>query len=128
MLMRDVIDLNYDWKFKQNFTVEELSQSTNDGYESVDIPHSFPIIPYNYLGDNYYSNIAFYKKEFFFDKKYRGKIINIAFSGVAHVADVYLNGKHVGKHRGGYNRFVFNISKFINYGSLNILHVVVDSS
>ncbi|MDD4076414.1 MAG: glycoside hydrolase family 2 TIM barrel-domain containing protein [Bacilli bacterium] len=128
MMMRDIIDLNYDWKFKKDFFVEDLSQPITENYESVDLPHSFPLIPFNYLGELYRGYTSLYKKEFYLDKKYRGKIMNIIFDGVAHVADIYLNGKHIGKHEGGYDRFGFNISKYINYGTVNLLEVIVDSN
>jgi beta-galactosidase len=126
--MRTNIDLNFNWRFKNEYLPEDLGRPATEEYEAVNLPHSFPLLPFNYPGEGYRGGVAHYKKEFFLDKKYRGKIINIVFEGVAHVAEVYLNGKYLGRHEGGYDQFSFNANKFLNFGTFNLLEVVVDSS
>ena len=125
--MRTIIDLNFDWTFKKQFSPEDLARPITEDYETVDLPHCYPTLPFNYPGEEYRGYVSLYKKEFFLNKKHRGKIVNIVFEGVAHMADVYLNGKHVGRHEGGYDRFCYNLNKYLNFGTLNLLEVVVDS-
>src|SRR5690606_2076379 len=115
MLMRTTIDLNFDWTFKKQFSPEDLARPVTEDYETVDLPHCYPTLPFNYPGEEYRGYVSLYKKEFFLNKKHRGKIVNIVFEGVAHMADVYLNGKHVGRHEGGYDRFCYNLNKYLNF-------------
>lgn len=52
----------------------------------------------------------------------------IYFEGANQVTDVYVNGKWVGKHKGGYTRFHFDVTSFLNYGEKNVLAVKIDNS
>ena len=47
------------------------------------------------------------------------------FEGAFQVADVYVNGIHLGQHRGGYTRFIFDASSVVNFGGDNVLAVKV---
>lgn len=41
----------------------------------------------------------------------------LKFPGVNTVANVFINGKHIGEHRGGYTAFTFEITDFVNQES-----------
>ena len=49
-------------------------------------------------------------------------------SGPQSVADVFVNGHHVGEHRGGWTAFTFEITRHLDYGKDNSLLVVVNNS
>ena len=51
----------------------------------------------------------------------------ILFEGVFQVADVYLNGQHLGQHRGGYTRFIFDATPALTAGA-NVLAVQVSNA
>jgi beta-galactosidase len=49
------------------------------------------------------------------------------FEGAFQVADVYVNGKHLGQHRGGYTSFVFDATAAVAMGD-NVLAVQVSNA
>src|SRR3954447_12972058 len=53
--------------------------------------------------------------------------VHLAFEGAFQVADVYLNGQHLGQHRGGYTRFVLDGTAAAVAGE-NLLAVKVSSA
>lgn len=49
------------------------------------------------------------------------------FEGIAHEAQVFLNGERIGEHHCGYTAFSIDISKKLRIGEENVLTVRVDS-
>ncbi|MFY0628537.1 MAG: beta galactosidase jelly roll domain-containing protein [Reichenbachiella sp.] len=73
-----------------------------------------------------YSGKAWYRKELSFPESWQksnDERIRIRFEGVYHVAKVYLNGKYLGHHQGGFTPFEFDITDKINFEGNNILAV-----
>jgi hypothetical protein len=52
----------------------------------------------------------------------------LQFDAVGAVADVWLNGRHLGKHAGAFSRFRFDASSSINLSGDNVLVVKADNS
>ena len=69
---------------------------------------------------------AWYRRHFSLAASDSGKAVWLDFEGVYRDAHVYLNGKLLGRHRGGYTPFRFDISKSANFGGDNVLAVYVD--
>lgn len=46
----------------------------------------------------------------------QGKRLFLRFEGANSIADVFINRRHIGEHRGGYGAFVFEITGEVNYG------------
>jgi beta-galactosidase len=59
---------------------------------------------------------------------WRGRRVFIRFEGANTVADITVNGKHVGQHRGGYTAFAFEITSFLAFDRANTIAVDVDNS
>ena len=47
-----------------------------------------------------------------------GKRIYVYFEGAFQVANVYVNGQHLGQHRGGYTRFIFDATSAITSAAI----------
>ena len=69
---------------------------------------------------------AWYRRHFSLAASDSGKAVWLDFEGVYRDAHVYLNGKLLGRHQGGYTPFRFDISKSANFGGDNVLAVYVD--
>jgi beta-galactosidase len=52
----------------------------------------------------------------------------IEFEGVRQVADVYLNGHHLGQDKTGFIPFGFDLTPFMNFGGRNVLAVKADNT
>ncbi|MCR4777682.1 MAG: glycoside hydrolase family 2 [Lachnospiraceae bacterium] len=68
------------------------------------------------IGDETPHNSVWYKKEVKVSKPADGKRLILHFEGVDHEAFVYVNGKMIGSHKGGYSRFSFDITEYITEG------------
>ncbi len=59
-------------------------------------------------------SVLWYRKELDIPKTFRNKMILLHFSAVDWLCDVYVNGRRVGKHQGGYDPFTCNITPYID--------------
>jgi beta-galactosidase/beta-glucuronidase len=67
-----------------------------------------------------------YKRNFTADVGNDLLILN--FQAVDYHSHVFLNGHQVGEHKGGYNRFSFDVTKFLNANKENTLVLKVTDS
>lgn len=75
----------------------------------------------------YYEGSVWYKKSFNFIKSKRTNKLFLYFGAVNYRADVYLNGKKLGFHIGGFTPFNFEIPDSIIKAENNLLVVKVDN-
>jgi beta-galactosidase len=69
---------------------------------------------------------AWYRRRIFIPESARGKILRLDFDGVFRDSEVWLNGKYLGRHPGGYTPFSYDISAAAKCGGENTLVVRVD--
>ncbi len=74
----------------------------------------------------YFEGSVWYHKTFDF-KKEKGERVLIKFEAAANEATVYLNGKKIGEHEGGFSPFVFDITEQIKDVGENYLVVRVNN-
>jgi len=122
---RQVMAFNQDWKFKK------ASYNTNiafadDNWDSVTIPHTWNNKDMQ-SGKGFYTGDAFYKKELVAKNEWKDKRVFIRFEGVGSVADLYINNKFIGEHRGAYSAFCFEIGNSLKYDTANTILVKVNN-
>jgi beta-mannosidase len=130
------VSLNGEWRYKQ--TGSELNPPSpsaggdgGEGYFSPDLDvtawHTMTI-PLNwYLAGLNYHGVIWFRREFQADEAWRGRAVRLRFDGVDYFADVWLNGKPLGRHTGYFQPFTFDVAESLNYGGNNVLVVRVDS-
>ncbi|MCD8382223.1 MAG: beta-glucuronidase [Clostridiales bacterium] len=69
---------------------------------------------------------AVYQRRFSVPRSLLGERIVLRFGAVTHTADVYLNGRRLGSHRGGFLPFEFEVNDALTAGD-NLLTVAVDN-
>ena len=118
---REVYLLNNDWKF---FFKEENS---SDLAREITLPHTWNA---NAIIDNgsYRQTVANYQRTLLIPAEWKGKRLFLRFNGVQSVADIFLNGRHIGDHYGGYTAFTMEITDKVSYGFDNSLLVVVSNT
>lgn len=129
-MSRKILPLNFKWRYTPEFTDELIAPKFDDkALELVDIPHANKEMPLNYFDERDYQFVSGYRKSFSLPTgmKSAGKRILLHFEGIANCAEVYLNGKFVGEHKGGYTAFVFDVTDVIRVRN-NVLTVKVDST
>jgi Glycosyl hydrolases family 2, sugar binding domain/Glycosyl hydrolases family 2/Glycoside hydrolase family 2 C-terminal domain 5/Glycosyl hydrolases family 2, TIM barrel domain len=136
--------INTNWTFNY-FPDEEPgkgyeSSSYNDlNWPVIGIPHTWST--YETTGDNHpfikltseandpywWKGWGWYRKHFTLNEKYSGRKIFIEFEGVQKYCKVWLNGKYLGDHKGGYGTFDFDLTGLIVTGKENVLVLAVSN-
>lgn len=121
------IYLNDCWRFCDAFDPAMVSEQTALGTE-VRIPHTVQETPYNYFDASIYQKVSGYQKTFVAEKLWENKRVYLVFEGVAHEAEVYLNGKQIGTHANGYTAFEMEVTSLLDFQKENLITVRVDSN
>lgn len=126
--MSERIYINNDWKFSETFT-EDMIKKTYDESEmiSVRLPHTCKETPYHYFDESKYQMLSGYRRILRAPEEWESQVVLLTFEGIAHAAEVYVNGKKAGEHHCGYTAFTINISEYLRFDEDNILTVKVDS-
>ncbi|MCP9611739.1 glycoside hydrolase family 2 protein [Coprobacter tertius] len=125
------MSLNRDWTFLRVDSATHVDEGMivkgifPPGAVNVALPHTPRIEPL--VVNDQWQGICYYRKTFLLDKKDEEKNIFLKFEGVMNVADVWLNGKHLEKHLGGYLPFVIDITSVAHPDSVNTLVVRLDN-
>ena len=87
-------------------------------------------MPHNFQTRTAYNTLTrgWYRRKLKIDPSSAGRELYLVFEGAASIADVYVNGQHLGQHRGAYTRFIFDATKALHPGEDNELAVLVDNA
>lgn len=97
------------------------------GFDHVSVPHANIITPGETFDPDLFRFVSWYRKHFRPDDSWKGKLVTARFQGVMTVADVYVNGKHLAQHKGGYTSFDVDLTPALRFGADNVIAVRVDS-
>lgn len=89
-------------------------------WEKVTLPHTPQIEPVIKVNEQW-QGTCYYRKYFTMTKADRWHNITIQFDGAMNDADVFVNGKHLAKHIGGYLPFGVDVSRVLKLGENCIL-------
>jgi len=128
---RAVLNFNTNWLFAGevpggNGQAVGLDEST---FVPVSLPY-FRVHPHKgFPKGDFEVPVSWYRRHFTLPAQYSGRRVAVEFQGVAKVADVYVNGTHVGQHKGAYTSFTFDITPYVTVGGAdNVIAVKVDST
>ena len=116
------LSLNGEWDFCQNFT--ENAGEFNEKI-LVPFPPESPLsgIERTVLPEHY----VHYRRDFTVPESFAGKRVFLHFGAVDQTCTVYLNGKLLGEHAGGYMPFSFDITDLLVNGGGEILLTARDT-
>lgn len=118
---REVISLNRGWRFTPGWEVGHRI------FTEVNLPHTWNKDALAGKMD-YYRGLGNYEKSIEIPEQWKGKCIYLRFKGVNTIANVFVNGKHLLEHRGGYTAFVVDLTDRVNYGKKNTVLVRVNNA
>lgn len=118
---RQDILLNNDWNFRFSHQVQKGTEVR------VDLPHTWNAQDALSGKIDYKRGIGNYEKNLFIRPEWKGKRLFIRFEGVNNIANVFINRRHIGEHRGGYGAFIFEITGKVEYGKENSILVRVNN-
>lgn len=112
-------DYRYQPNLKEGYFNIRVPENKSDRIEYAYSDHHQLQVPgdWNTQKENlfYYEGTIWYKKDFTYEKK-SGKRLFIYFGAVNYQAIVFVNGKKVGEHEGGFTPFNFEITDVVQNG------------
>jgi len=118
---RITLPFNADWLFKKT------KDSAATKWDKVTLPHTWNAVDMQNT-KNFYEGEGIYKKDFVFGNEYKDKRLFLKFEGVGQTAEVYVNNKLVGKHKGSYSAFCLDISYAVIIGKSNTIMVKANNT
>jgi len=123
--LRTCVNFNREWKFQLgDFPNASAVKFDDSKWDEANLPHSFSM-PY-FAADRFYVGYGWYRKHFDVPKIWSGKRINLEFDGVFQIAEIWVNGKRSGVHKGGYTGFTFDITDVVKTGD-NVVAIRVNN-
>lgn len=133
---RITTDFNSNWHFKLGDYPKAIEPSfDNSDWRKLQLPHDWSIEgefsnkhPTKAAQAALPAGIGWYRKTFFIPVNWKNKVISIEFGGVFKNSQVWINGHLLGKRPNGYISFIYDLSKYLNFGKKNnVIAVKVDN-
>lgn len=121
--MRTTISWKNGWRFGKT---ADIPAALPQDWEAVTLPHTWNAIDGQDGGNDYWRGAAVYCRAFGHPELEQDGRAVLEFLGVAMTADVYVNGRHLAHHEGGYSTFRVDITETLQ--EQNLLCVTVDNS
>ncbi len=125
---RTKVSINANWYFI-NTDVSNATSADCDvtKWQVVNIPHTWNAFDTTDDTDGYYRDVAWYRRLIHIPVDKKDKQVTIFFEGANQEVELFVNGKSAGTHVGGYTRFSFDITKYIQFGVSNLFAVKVNN-
>ena len=122
--MRTVINFNDNWLFTKE--AKEIPAALPSDWESVSLPHCYNAIDGQDGGNDYYRGTVYYAKAFKKAELPANERYFVEIKGANSSATLYLNGKELANHDGGYSTWRVDITDTLN--EENLLVITVDNA
>lgn len=130
---RAVLDLSQGWRFHFG-DIDDVAATPgfdDTAWQLVALPHSWNKVGIYALARGADADMrqgkGWYRRSFAVPPALNGRRLFLEFDGVSKIADIWINGRHVGSHAGAFGRFRFDVTAFVQPGA-NLLVVRADNS
>lgn len=122
---RTKYNFNPDWKFiKENPKNAQDINFDDTSWSIVSTPHTFndtdtfdDLSIGKHIGEKkHFRGTVWYRKHFKISKEDANKKVYIEFESVRQIADVYINGKHLGTNKTGFIPFGYDLTPHLHFG------------
>lgn len=119
--------INDGWKFLKADCVTAPDIAPDNGkWEDVHLPHTWNTDAYT--DKDYYRGVCWYRRTLNLPSTWNGKQVFLKIDAASKAASIFINGKEVGEHIGGYTACTFDITSFCSFDSPNSLAIRVDNA
>ncbi len=122
--MRQIINFNAKWAFTK--MAEGVPAAIDSKWDFVNLPHSWNAIDGQDGGNDFYRGTAYYAKSLRKADLPEAEKYYLEIRGANSSADVYLNGKKLAHHDGGYSTWRVDLTDSLQ--PENLLTIAVDNS
>jgi len=127
---RQVYNFNLGWRFAKGDVKDADKTNFDDSkWEVIATPHTVELMPAEASGSRNYQGIAWYRKRFVVPAESSGKDVSLHFEAIMGKQNIYLNGKLVKEHVGGYLPITIQLSALgVLAGDTCLIAVMTDNS
>ncbi len=122
--MRNVINFNAKWAFTK--MLDTVPTEISSKWDFVNLPHCWNAIDGQDGDNDYYRGTGYYAKKFSKSDLPEADKYYLEIRGANSSADVYLNGKNLAHHDGGYSTWRVDMTESLDI--VNLLVIAVDNS
>ena len=122
--MRTIYNFNAKWAFSKEAV--EIPTEISSKWNFVNLPHTWNAIDGQDGGNDYYRGVGYYAKKIHRLDLPEAECYYLEICGANSSADVYLNGKHLAHHDGGYSTWRVNITEHL--ADENLFVIAVDNA
>ncbi|MEM0965859.1 MAG: glycoside hydrolase family 2 TIM barrel-domain containing protein [Verrucomicrobiota bacterium] len=132
---REIVNLDFDWKFKAGEVVDGQSPSLSDsGWRTLNVPHDWSIegeyradSPDKGRGGYLPAGVLWYRKVIDVPADWMEKKVSIEFDSVYMDSTVWINGVELGNRPYGYITFAYDLTPHLKEGE-NLIAIRVDNT
>lgn len=126
---REVFSMNPAWRFYKGAVTGAEAANFNDAeWTVVSLPNGIEYLPTEASGCINYQGEVWYRKHFTPADALKGKKLFLHFEAIMGKSKVFVNGKLLTEHFGGYLPVVVDVSDALNWGEDNVIAVWTDNS
>lgn len=126
---REVYSMNPAWRFyKGSADGAEAVDFDDKGWAVVSLPNGIEYLPTEASGCINYQGEVWYRKHFTPDPALKGKKLFLHFEAIMGKSKVFVNGKQLTEHFGGYLPVIVDVTDALNWEEDNVIAVWADNS
>ena len=127
---RATASLDQDWRFvlKDGSADWAAPQFDDSRWEVVSAPHTWNAFDGQDGAKAYFRGTGWYRRHFRLPPEAKGQRVLLEFDGVSREADVFVNGRAVGRHVGAFARFRIDATDAVSYIGDNVLALRVSNA
>ena len=119
--MRNIVNINSKWTFSKEATA--VPAALDAAWEAIDLPHSWNAIDGQDGGNDYFRGTAYYAKQLSKADLPAAERYFLEIQGANSSATVYMDGKELATHHGGYSTWRVDITEALTDSSLLVISV-----
>lgn len=127
---RKVYDFNVGWRFFRGDVPNASGLDFDDSeWDVVATPHTVQLMPAEASGCRNYQGPVWYRKHITIDPSLKDRLLHVYFEAVMGKATIFLNGKKIEEHLGGYLPFSIELTQHgVKAGDKCLIAVLADNS
>lgn len=127
LLREDFKEFNNGWKYIKGDIADDayLPNFDDSGFRTVSLPHTTRYV----TDDDFaaYEGVSYYRKHVFIPEEASDYRIILKFDAIMQSSKIYVNGRFVKEHLGGYMGVAMDITEYVIAGEDNLIAVKADS-
>lgn len=126
---RKVFSMNPAWRFHKGAAQgAEAKDYDDNNWQVVSLPNGIEYLPTEASGCINYQGEVWYRKHFTPDSKLKCKKLFLHFEAIMGKSKIYVNGKLLKEHFGGYLPAIVDMTEALEQGKDNVIAVWADNS